>query len=194
MNKKILVKRILIAAAFAAIAAIFVLYFIFIYSDNGEAPVFSLEVSDNVFSVKATQEDFLKGVEADDAEDGSVTDSILIEGISEFTPERTRIITYAAFDSDNNVTKFEREISYSDYTPPVITSNGITVFPIGTRTADFLAQFEATDSVDGDISESISIQNDSFKTNVKGVQQVTLGVMNSCGDITIQTFEIEVIN
>ena len=39
--------------------------------------------------------------------------SNLIEG-------NRREIVYAVCDSDNNVTKINKEITYSDYTPPVI--------------------------------------------------------------------------
>ena len=60
----------------------------------------------------------LAGVTATDAEDGDVTASLLVEGVSGRNADGTVQVTYAAFDSDRHVTKATRAVRYTDYTPP----------------------------------------------------------------------------
>ena len=71
-------------------------------------PVFHVDSNVVEVSVKDNEEAWLKGVTATDAADGDVTDSIIVEGISPFTGTQHRIVTYAAFDSDNHVTHGKR--------------------------------------------------------------------------------------
>lgn len=58
----------------------------------------------------------LAGVTATDAEDGDVTASLLVEGISGRNDDGTVQVTYAAFDSNHHVTKATRAVRYTDYT------------------------------------------------------------------------------
>lgn len=88
-------------------------------------PVFHVDSNLVEVSVKDGEEAWLKGVTATDAADGDVTDSIIVEAISPFTGRQHRIVTYAAFDSDNHVTHGKREIVYTDYEP--------SAFNLGTR-------------------------------------------------------------
>lgn len=60
----------------------------------------------------------LAGVTATDAEDGDVTASLLVEGVSGRNADGTVQVTYAAFDSDRHVTKATRAVRYTDYKPP----------------------------------------------------------------------------
>ena len=59
---------------------------------------------------KEDTEELLKGVTAEDAVDGPVNDSIRIENIIEFPEEQYCIVTYAAKDGNNNVSKAKRWI------------------------------------------------------------------------------------
>ena len=47
-----------------------------------------------------------------------MTGSILVEKLSDLYDGNRRLVTYAAFDSDDNVSKASREIVYTDYSSP----------------------------------------------------------------------------
>ena len=71
------------------------------------APVISFSQDELRYSPDLTKAELLEGVTASDREDGDVTDSLLIEKISDTADGRV-IITYAALDSSNNVAKKSR--------------------------------------------------------------------------------------
>ena len=80
-------------------------------------PVFNMTEDVLTVSVKDSANALVEGITAMDAGDGDVTDSIIVEAVSPFTGTGHRIVSYAAFDSDNHVTHAKRSIIYSDYTP-----------------------------------------------------------------------------
>ena len=92
--------------------------------NGGEAPVIAFASDVLEVPTTATEEDLLQGVTATDAEDGDVTDSILIEGVTRFVSDNTVKVTYAAFDSQSHVTKATRSVRYTDYTSPRFTLSG----------------------------------------------------------------------
>lgn len=146
----------------------------------------------NTYSVKASEEDYLKGVTAYDSEDGDVTNSIIIESISPFASSKnhTRVIKYVAFDKDNHVVKASKEISYNDYTSPVIKP--VKSLIIGERkVAEILACFTATDCIDGDISNKIVLESIDSDVNTKKFP-IELSVTNSCGETVTLKSEITI--
>ena len=85
---------------------------------GGAAP--EILFASDVISVPTGADDaaLLAGVTATDAEDGDVTASLLVEGISGRNDDGTVQVTYAAFDSNHHVTKATRAVRYTDYTKP----------------------------------------------------------------------------
>lgn len=158
---------------------------------NNSAPQISIVEGSNVFSVTASEEDFLKDVSATDNEDGDVTESIIIESISPIFDGKSRTITYVAFDSNNNVTKLERDITYSDYQPPTFICEKNIFVPSGDYT-EILANVKATDVVDGDISNQIKIEVNNVVKDVPGNYAVQLTVTNSCGDVSATNIVVTV--
>lgn len=142
-------------------------------------------------SVKATEEELLQGVKAYDQEDGDVTKSIMIEKISKLTDSDTRTITYAAFDSSNNVTKFERELIYADYTPPRFSLSKPLNFIIGEQD-DIIQYMQVTDSIDGDLSDKIRYEEpDYFFGQSEGSYEIKFQVTNSAGVSVVLPAEVE---
>lgn len=82
--------------------------FLYINLDRA-APAISFEENDKklVYTESMKEEELLEGVSAADDVDGDVTDSLLVEKISE-TADGNVIVTYVALDSSNNVTKKSR--------------------------------------------------------------------------------------
>lgn len=155
------------------------------------APVITFEDDSNEFSVSASEDDFLKGVTAMDKEDGNITDSIIIESISQLIDGNKRTVTYVAFDSHNNVTKLDRDIVYTDYEAPKFTSSKNISVPRGTS-AEILAKVTAIDAIDGDISEQARIEINNVRVGVPGTYAAKLSVTNSCGDVSTQNIVVTV--
>lgn len=158
---------------------------------HNQAPVITIADGTNEFSVSATEEDFLLGVSAEDDEDGNVTDSIIIESISQIYNKNTRNIVYVAFDSNNHVAKLEREIKYTDYKSPEFTNDKYIAVETGSAD-EILAQLKATDVIDGDISNQIKLEINSVQRGVPGKYPIRATVTNSCGDIVTKDFVVTV--
>lgn len=104
MNTRIAVIGLSIADA-ALIAAGAFLYM----NLDRTAPAISFADDDRnlIYTEDLKEEELLEGVSAVDDVDGDVTESVLIEKISE-TADGNVIVTYAALDSSNNVAKRSR--------------------------------------------------------------------------------------
>lgn len=81
-------------------------------------PVITVEEELIEVSLKATDEELLKGVSAHDEKDGDLTGNIIIESVSGFTEKGVSKITYAVCDSNNNVAKTTRKIRFNGYQSP----------------------------------------------------------------------------
>lgn len=159
---------------------------------DSSGPVFSCEEEKLEVSIHDEEEVLLQGITAFDKKDGDVTDSILVEKLSNFYDGGKRTATYAAFDSDNHVTELERELIYTDYTSPRFSLNGSLRFRAGeTVNVDQIVQAE--DCLDGDISSKVKILMDSVINNrVTGLYQIQYEVTNSAGDTVRLPIEIEI--
>lgn len=176
---------ILVVVAFGA-------YFVHHHLEaNNSAPVITIAEGSDKFSVKATEEDFLRGVSAEDEEDGNVTDSIIIESISQLYNGNKRSIVYVAFDSNNHVTKLEREIKYTDYKAPKFLNDTYITVPTGAA-AEILNELKASDVIDGDISSQIKLEVNSVQRGIPGKYPVRATVTNSCGDVVTKDVVVTV--
>lgn len=159
---------------------------------HNQPPVITIENSSDVFSVKATEEDFLRGVSANDAEDGNVTDSLIIESISQLYKNNTRSIVYVAFDSNNNVTKQEREIKYNDYKSPKFLNDSSISVPTG-AVEEILAELKVEDVIDGDITSQVKLEINSVQKGIPGKYPIRATVTNSCGDVVTKDILVTVV-
>ena len=71
------------------------------------APVITLPDTEQTYTTGTNTDHLLEGVTAYDSHDGDVTDSLLIEKVTE-TEKGEVIVTYAAVDSSNNVAELSR--------------------------------------------------------------------------------------
>lgn len=192
MRKKELRIYMILLALLVLIASI---YFLLVRRIDDTTPPEITILSDTLdISVADPEEALLSGVTARDNRDDDVTDLIVVEKISDMTPEHTATVTYAAFDHSGNVAKQTRTIHYTDYTPPVFSILSPLVFTAGSS-ADILNRVQVTDSLDGDISHILkaSLTGDSSGLNVVGTHQVTFRVTNSMGDTARITLPVDVL-
>ncbi|MBR4050000.1 MAG: hypothetical protein IKK09_05845 [Clostridia bacterium] len=132
-------------------------------------------------SVKDKKEILLSGVTAYDGKDGDISDKVLIESISKFIEPGVCSVTYAVADSDKHVAKQTRTVRYTDYTPPEFYMKRALVYGVD-EALDIRAAVGARDSIDGDISDRVSIVTTDYVKNTIGVFTVSLQVSNSMGD------------
>lgn len=165
---------------------------------NGDdaGPEIIMEEGTETIIVSAFAEEgaLLAGIRAEDEKDGDVTDSLIIESMSNFIEKGRRTITVAAFDSDNHVTKASREVVYSDYHSPRFSLSQPLKFPAETQ--NILDGLKAEDVLDGDITGNIKISTEyTLNVSVAGEYPVEFIVSNSAGDVaklpvTIQIYDV----
>ncbi len=133
----------------------------------------------------------LRDVTAMDVEDGDITDSIVVESVSQFVGEGHCIITYAAFDSNNNVSKLTRHLFLTDYVAPRFRITSPLEFNYSSN-FNPLSCVGAYDCIDGDISDRVKMSpvNPDDDVSSVGRHPVVIRVTNSLGDVS--TFETEV--
>lgn len=133
-------------------------------------------------SVGVAEDELLAGVTAEDKKDGDVTDSLLVESMSNFVEKGRRMITIAAFDSDNHVTKTTREVIYSDYHSPRLSLEKPLKFQL--NETNILSGVSVEDVLDGDLTANIKISGDYYiRADQEGEYPVVLSVANSAGDV-----------
>lgn len=160
-------------------------YWNYIQHSDNLGPVITMEEEVIEVSVNDGEDVLMSGLTAYDIKDGDVTDSLMVEEISEFIEKNTRRITYAAFDSDRHVSKATRMIVYTDYHPVEFSLDAPFRFPITNGNIDILGRIHGYDCLDGDVSKQIEFSENSMITvNSPGTYRVTLEVTNSAGDLT----------
>lgn len=143
-------------------------------------------------SVEVTDEELLEGVTAYDDVSGDVTDSVVIEDISDFIKENTRIITYAAIDESNNVGRIERTLVYTDYEEPRYSLSGPLSYAVGSK-VNILGKVKADSSLDGDLSNKVRYGLNGMIDNMtSGKYSVEYRVTDSCGKTSYLNTEIEI--
>ena len=166
-------------------------------TDNA-GPKISMEEKSITVSVTDPEEMLLKGITAYDEKDGDVTGSIVIQSLSNFIEKGRRTMVIASFDQDNNVTKAEREIVYSDYHSPEVRLDYPLVFSEGLQAGALLSGFTVTDCLDGDLTNDLTVElenPDSYlDTTLEGSAKVIYTVVNSVGDILEIPATIRVYN
>lgn len=166
--------------------------FLEITKDDSSGPVISVGEEIVELSIRDGEELLLEGVTATDKKDGDVTSSVIVENISKFYDEDVRTVTYAAFDSDNHISKATKEVRYTDYTSPRFSLSGSLRFRAG-ETVNIEKIVSATDCLDGDLSNKIKITTDtSINNRVTGFYTIKYEVTNSAGDTVVLPIDIEI--
>ncbi len=83
----------------------FIFWFTQVRKGDRIGPVITMDQQELTVGLNATDEDFLQGVKAVDENDGDVTDSLVVESVSNFLGGGRRLVGYAAVDRHNNVSR-----------------------------------------------------------------------------------------
>lgn len=159
---------------------------------DSSGPQFSCEEKELKVSIHDGEDVLLQGVTAVDKKDGDVTDSILVEKLSGLYDGNKRTVTYVAFDSDDHISKMEREVVYTDYVSPRFSLNGSLRFRAGEMVnIDRIVRVE--DCIDGDLSNKVKIQMDTTINNrLPGVYGIVYEVTNSAKDTVKLPVQVEI--
>lgn len=157
------------------------------------APTISFESEELELSVSATEEDLLADVSAYDDEDGDVTSSLVVEGISNLSSDQTATVTYAAFDQAGNIAKAQRVVYYTDYQSPHFSLSAPLIFRSGVD-FDLFDYIGAEDVFDGSLDNNIkaTLVSDTGSVTDVGTHEVQFRVTNSMGDTAYLTLPVEV--
>lgn len=147
---------------------------------TNDIPTITFEESELKVSVKTKEQDLLKGVKAYDKQDGDISNNIMIENYSIFLDNQARLVNYVVFDSDGNVAQESRMIHYHDYEEPKFHMKD-QLRDSSYSTSKVTDIVKAYSSVDGDISNKITIMNTSF------IDKDTLELKLSVSDSTNTT-------
>lgn len=188
--KKIRIGSIVLLIISTVIFAVFTLYER--SNSDYEPPVISYEDEEIVLGVSAEESELLKGVKAVDKKCGDVSDTLVVERVSDFTEDGTRMIRYAAIDESGNVGRKERVLRYEDYRSPEFHLSGPLRFPTG-RNMNILSKITASSSLDGDVSDKIKYTMETVVDLMKpGKYPVEFRVMDSAGKMVYLNTEMEV--
>lgn len=186
---------ILIVLAALSVIGLGVYRFLAVHSTSGESPVISFDSNLLEVTTSATEGELLQGVTATDAEDGDVTDSVLVETSTHFVSDKTVEVTYAAFDSQGHVTKAKRSVRYVDYTSPRFHLSGSLMFSEA-GVSELLSYIGAQDCIDGNISSRVKVSSLEAGTllNTPGNHPLEFRVTNSTGDTAYLKVPVEVVS
>lgn len=189
--KKLRIFSIVLLFVSIALFTIFQMYSKVVRDNN--PPVVTCETEELTVSVEAKAEELFKGVTAKDKRSGDVTDTLVIEEMSDFTEEGTRIITYAAVDDSKNVGRCERVLKYTDYEAPRFGMKDSLCFRMGAN-MNIFDMITAESSLDGDLSANIKYALDKvINTMEEGSYPIEFRVMDSGGKTVYLNTEIEIV-
>lgn len=77
-------------------------------TEDRTGPVIKFDDTAVTWQAGDSQEELLRGVSAEDAKDGDVSDTIRVDRVMELEEEKQVIVTYVAKDRSNNITKVNR--------------------------------------------------------------------------------------
>ncbi|MDO4167776.1 MAG: hypothetical protein Q4D32_10270 [Eubacteriales bacterium] len=178
-----IIRRVVIVL-FGAAAALSVLAWIKSSGLNDtDGPEIVMDQDSISVNIDCTDEELLAGITATDKKDGDVTDSLVVEDMSNFIEKGRRQVTVAAFDKDNNVTKATREVVYNDYVSPRFSLGQPLRFDMN-KDYDVSSLFQVQDCLDGNLSGDVTVKSDSYYAlGVSGECTMTFQVSNSAGDV-----------
>ena len=197
--KKHMKKNKLKLILFAVMIIVCVVYvfnkFVLMQSLDNSAPEITFGQDVLEVSVAVTEEELLADASAADKKDGDVSNTVIIESMSKLLENNERIVTYAAFDGDNNVGKAERRIRYTDYTSPKFSmEEPLKASSLTIDLSELLNPLRVTDCIDGDLTSQMIISN----TNIQGMSSegfsatYEVQVTNSCGDVASLVLPVEI--
>lgn len=185
--------RFLLLAALIIVSALFAGTKYLQHFSGRDVPP-EIECPQDILDISVLQDEavLLSGVTASDAQDGDLTQEIMVAGISKLISDNTAKVTYMVFDSDDNMAMCERTIRYLDYHRPEIEVRSALNFSRD-ETMGIISRLRVEDVVDGDISDKIRISTLRV-TDDSNIYTVVAQVTNSLGDSARQELYVTLMD
>lgn len=179
------VLRISVLVIFVLVSAVFSLVFVK-ENTTQDTTLPKITIEDEIIdvSLKATDEELLRGVSAYDEKDGDLTDEIIIESVSRFIEPGVSRVTYAVCDADKNITSATRKIRYKGYEAPKFDLNRSLCYSVY-ETPKLKDVVTVKDSLAGDITSDLVLTSDDYTKSVTGVFTITASVTTPKGDTAV---------
>jgi hypothetical protein len=132
-------------------------------------------------SLKATDEELLKGISAHDEKDGDLTSEIIIESVSRFIEPGISRVTYAVCDNDNNIATATRKIRYKGYKSPEFDLSESLCYSVY-ETPNLKRAVSVKDCILGDITSDMILTSEDYTKSVTGVFTINARVTTPKGD------------
>ncbi len=188
--KKLRIFSILLLVVSTAVFILFQAYTRVVKDDT--PPVVSCESEELYVSVTASEKELLKDVKAIDNRSGDVSDTLVVESISGFTDENTRVVIYAAVDKNMNVGRCERTLVYTDYQEPQFDLVAPLCFREGSN-IDILSCISADSVLDGSLTSNIKYSLEkTVNTSVTGYYPIEFRVMDNGGKTVYLDTQVEI--
>lgn len=149
-------------------------------SGRTEGPVIECPEEILEISIHDDPQVLLTGVTARDAQDGDLTDRVMVGGVSKLIGGDRAKVTCMVFDSHDHMASLVRQVRYTDYRRPRIALNEPLIFETDDQ-ARLLSRVTVTDVLDGDLSAKARVST-LWATGDEGVYSATILVTNSMGD------------
>ena len=170
------IRFVIIFISMIVIYAVMMSSISFMKNDRDSAPSISFDQDVIEVSVGDGDDILLKGVQANDEEDGNISDKVFIYNMSAFDQNMSRTVTYAVFDSKDQMSTATRYLKYSDYTKPRFSSSK-PLMNMATNSDKSKIDIKASSVVDGDITNKVSVS----AQTVDDVAVYTFSVTDSTG-------------
>lgn len=184
--------RIFTAAIFLILAALTVLSFVRNLSLDRTPPVIACDAEILEISVNDGNDALCRGITASDSQDGDLTDRVFVEHTSGLIDSNTAKVTYAVFDSSDNVAKLTRYVRYTDYKKPKFEITKPLIYKMGEQIT-LLDRLTVTDVVDGDITNQLRLTMSYLSNSAAGRYPIMLQATNSLGDTAFLPVTVIVI-
>lgn len=145
------------------------------------APVITDSVGDLHLQVSYDSPLLTQGLSATDDRDGDLTDRILVERVSRFSQPGVCQVSYVVFDSNNNFCRYQRTVTYDDYTPPRLHLELPLMYSRGEQIS-ILDRLKLYDCLDGDITHALKLEASNVPDDANGVYEIELYATNNYGD------------
>lgn len=157
-------------------------------------PVIKVDESNLHLADNETNWDWLKGVTATDEVDGDLTKSISVDasGVKYGVPGKYQVL-YQVKDLSGNQATFTRSITVDDTTQPVLTIP-YTSFDLTTEDGKptYLSGVTANDTVDGDLTASVKVDDSKVNYQKPGTYEVTYQITDKAGNVSRKSVSVNI--
>jgi hypothetical protein len=158
------------------------------------APVLKGLKSSVVLAETDSDYDFLEGISATDEIDGDLTQQISLDAVNvSYGVVGDYTVSYTVSDNAGNVETQNTHVTIKDTTPPtLVLANSSFSLTAGDAAPDYASGISASDTLDGDLTSSITIDDSEVDYDTPGTYEVTYRIADNSGNATTQHASVTV--